>query len=146
MTQELDGPVLDLGTFDLEAEADRGASMDLLAPRADKQSGLTRAAKTGIVFTVLGDDSPTFRRNLRAMVDERQANLASEPKDPDTLEKLNSARIAACCVTDWTDNVLLNGEKLEYSRDNAIKLFFERPWIARQVESFRLNVGNFGPR
>ena len=146
MTKELDKPAIDLASFDLEADADRGATMQLLAPRADKASGLKYAEPTGITFQVLGAESPTFRANMRAMIDDVARVLQEQPKDPDMADKLAKARTAACAVTGWSDNVVLSGEKLEFSRDNATRLFYERPWIAVQVENFRNNVGNFEPR
>jgi hypothetical protein len=143
---ELEKPVLDLGLIDLETEADQPRTMELLYPRADKASGKGRADPTGITMEILGDDSPTYRRNVRQMVDEVNRNLQEQPTDPDSLEKLGRARQAACAVVSWSDNVVLNGDKLEFSRDNATRLFYERPWIARQVENFRTNPGNFAPR
>lgn len=136
---------LDLASFDLETEADRGGTMELLAPRSDKASGMQAGQPLGITLTVLGEDSPTFRRNLREMIDEVNADLVSQPKEPDTIQKMTLARTAACSVTGW-EGVVFNGKKLEFSREAAVTLFFERPWIARQVESFRVRPGNFGPR
>jgi hypothetical protein len=143
---ELDKPIFDLASIDLEAEADRGATMQLLAPRDDKAAGLKRFEPTGVTMQVLGADSPTFRANVRAMIDDVARELQEQPKEPDMADKLTRARTAACAVTGWSDNVVLAGEKLEFSRDNAARLFYERPWIGVQVENFRNNAGNFGPR
>lgn len=135
----------DLALFDLEAEADKGATMELLAPRADAKSRLTQGQPLGITFQVLGDDSATFRANLRAMIDGVQANLAAQPKEPDAIDRLTKARVAACALTDWL-GVVYEGKPVPFSRAAAEKLFTDRPWAARQVENFRTSPGNFGPR
>lgn len=147
MSENQETAVLDLGSFDLEAEADAGAEMDLLAPRSDKKFKVAAGDKLGITFHVLGDESPIYRDNLRKMIDEVQMNLQEEPKDPDTIQKLSDARTAACALTGWSGKpVLLDGRELEFSRDNATKLMYERPWICRQVNNFRVRPGNFEPR
>lgn len=146
MTEELSRPLFDLASIDLESDAERGATMELLVPRDDKASGKRRLEPTGITMQVLGADSPTFRRNVRKMIDEVAANVQEQPKDPDDADKLARARTAACAVVSWSDNVVLAGEKLEFSRDNAARLFYERPWVGVQVENFRTNLGNFAPR
>jgi hypothetical protein len=147
VAQELSTPALDLADFDLESEAERGADMQLLAPRDDKARGLQRGQPLGLVFHVLGEDSPTFRRNVRETIDEVQRKLENEPKEPDAVRKLAEARTAACALTGWSGTpVVLNGQALEFSRDAAAELMYERPWIATQVNNFRANAGNFGPR
>lgn len=137
---------IDLAIFDLEAEAEAGAPMELVAPRGDKAAGVKQGDPLGFTIQVLGEDSPTYRHNIRLVADEIQRNLSAEPKDPDTADKLAKARVAACAVTGWSGDALFGGKTPEFSRDAAVELFFERPWIARQVENFRRIPGNFGPR
>jgi hypothetical protein len=136
----------DFADIDLEREADVPTEMQVLYPRPDKTSGKGFGAPTGITFRVLGDESPTFRRNLREMIDDVARNIHEQPKEPDAVDKLSRARTAACAIVGWSDNVILDGEKLSFTRDNAVRLMWERPWVARQVENFRTNAGNFAPR
>lgn len=47
-----------------------------------------------------------------------------------------------CCLLDW-DNVYLEGEKLDYTRENAIKLFTDVPYILEVLESEANNIDNY---
>ena len=61
--------------------------------------------------------------------------------------KIQAAKDAAELVTGWT-GVSLDGKKaLTFSKENAIKLFTEQPWIGAQVTNFAMNVaGNYAPK
>ena len=134
---------MDLNAFDLEAEAEAGAKFELMAPRADGK--IAMGDGLGVFFDVLGDESPTFARNIRAMQDHIRANLATEPKEPDAIARLVLARTVACAVHGWR-GLESEGVALPFSQDAAIELFGKRPWIARQIDMFRRTPGNFAPR
>ena len=133
---------MDIQSFDLEAEAEKGGKFELMAPRAEGK--IDMGDGLGVFFEVLGDESSTFARNIRAMQDHIRANLASEPKDPDAIARLVLARTVACAVTGWK-GLEHGGIELPFSQEAAVELFSKRPWIARQIDMFRRNPGNFAP-
>jgi hypothetical protein len=46
----------------------------------------------------------------------------------------------------WSPNVEDDDGPLEFNQKNAMKLYMEQDWIARQVLNFSTDLGNFNPR
>lgn len=134
-TPALDLAALDLASLDLAPGAEAGAAMQLLHP--------VSAEPLGITMTVIGQDAPTYRKNLRKLRDMlAKQGETEEDEDPDRREVMRLARLSACAVRGWA-GVQWKGEALPCSFENAVTLFSALPWIAEQVGFFRDRRANF---
>lgn len=124
----------DLANLDLGPSADAGATMTLLHPVSGESLGIT--------FHVIGQDAPTYRKNLRKLRDLLAKQGEDDDEDPDVRDRMRVARLAACAVRGW-ENVEWQGEPLDYGFDAAVMLFSARPWISEQVAFFRDRRANF---
>lgn len=94
--------------------------------------------KTDIVVYCLSPDNPEYKA---AMLDALR-NGVDEGK-PD-LRKLTENRAASVAkmVSGW-DNIALGGKPFKYTKENAVKLMKDFPWILDQVDEFCGNRANF---
>lgn len=129
---------LDLAEFDLQAEAERGATMPVLNPRTGQPLGCT--------LQVLGEDARAYRSNLRRLRDAAAAAMEREPTDEDDALLLGRARAAAAAITgSGGEPITVKGEAVDFSSvDNAVGALVAYPWLADQVLTFIRNRGNFG--
>ena len=130
---------MDLSSFDTAKSADTGAKMQLRNP-ADESILLD-----GVFITVAGRDSDRFQKAERAQTDFRleQSRVSGRPA------KLSSAGIEAdrikilvACTLGW-EGIELDGAALEFSADNAEKLYKRLPWVKEQVDRFIADRANF---
>lgn len=127
-------PALDLSAFDLQAEAERGATMPVLNPKT--------GAPTGATISVYGQDARGYRVAARRIADEIAANFEREPTDPDDALLLGRAREAAAAITDW-DGIVVDGEVVDCTIESAVEVLRRYPWLADQVLTFIRSRGNF---
>jgi hypothetical protein len=134
--QKSDAPAgLDLASLDLAPSAEAGATMQLLHP--------VSAEPLGITMEVMGQDAPTYRKNLRKLRDMlAKQGEDDEDEDPDKRDLTRIARLSACAVRGWA-GVQWKGQDLPYSFENAVMVFAALPWISEQVGFFRDRRANF---
>jgi hypothetical protein len=141
---------MDLEKLNTVAGAQAGFEMELLHPG--------KHSSTGIFIKVLGRDSEEFRRfqnaQSRSRVDKAQRlnatriNISLEGLEKETIELL------AVCTVSWrtvegVDEkpvVKIKGEALECSKENAVRLYTEYPWVREQVDAAVMDRANFLPR
>ncbi len=124
----------DLANLDLAPSADAGATMTLLHPVSGESLGIT--------FEVIGQDAPTYRKNLRKLRDMLAKQAEDDDEDPDVRDRTRMARLAGCAVRGWT-GVEWKGAALDYTFDNSVMVFVALPWVAEQVSFFRDRRANF---
>lgn len=98
----------------------------------------------GVIIKVLGPDSTAAKKIQHTIGNKRlkqvaksggRLNLDMEQAETDNLERV------VACVTGWEGVAL--GEPLDFSPDNARRLFKEAPWVMEQVRDFVTDRANF---
>jgi len=128
---------MDLDILDLSAQAEQGATMELRHPVSDET--LMGADGKPLTLTVLGADSPTFKR---AVNDIQQATQGRKRMSPAEQER-NTVNALARATTGWSKNWTWGGKPFEYSEVNCRKLYAERAWVRTQVDEFIADRSRF---
>lgn len=129
-------PVFDLAGFDLQADAERGATMPVLNPRTGAPAGPT--------IEVYGSDARAYRVALRRIRDAAAATMEREPTDEDDALLLGRARTAAAAVKGW-EGIVIDGEPVSCTLENAVLVLTTYPWLADQILNYANARGNFAP-
>lgn len=123
---------IDLSSLDTAAACEKGYELELLHP-------ITKAP-LGSFISVVGKDSEAFRKHVRAASNERLRKNAAQQRrgkelDPPTIEAIEAEAIdlLVTCTTGFR-NVSYKGALLEFSEDNARKLYTEQSWVRGQVD------------
>ena len=127
---------MDLASLDLTAAADRGADMHLEHPVSG--APLLTDAGEPITIRLLGNDSREFRAAIGELA-EKQAGKRRQSLDA---AEAHSCELLARLTTGW-HGLVFNGETLSFTRENAARLYRERPWIREQADRFIGDRGNF---
>lgn len=100
--------------------------------------------KMDITILVIGDDNAEYKQNARMVY---KAALKKAPKG--NLEKLNSDldeefvfSLKAAHIKGWK-NIQQNEKPLKFSKENAVYLIQEYPWIRDQIDEFVSERANF---
>ena len=133
---------MDLATFDLEADAVKGATVRLLNPR----NGSALAADNGspVEITVQGSDAPAYREAQRGVREKIAARHVGEnvPLTPEELSE-HTAAVLAAVTTGWS-NIVVDGQPWEFNREAAAALYRRFGWIAVQVDATVTDRNRFG--
>lgn len=128
---------MDLSTLDVSEAASRGATMELRNPA----TGETLYSDGGepVSITVLGSDSSEYRKRLRSA-----ANGRINSRKKQTIEQLEQDGIGllVAVTTGWR-NIVVEGQNLEFSPEEARRLYEKYPWIREQVDEFVNERANF---
>jgi len=128
--------MLDLTQFDTSAKSEEGVEMPLVLPNGDKVDGAS--------IRVIGRDSKDYQdkshklstRRIREATKSSGSGLQSEDLQADGLE------LAVTATKGWT-GLSDGGQPLEYSADNARKIYTKYPWLREQVAAFVTDRANF---
>jgi hypothetical protein len=133
---------MDLSNINLEKNAEQGADMELVHP----VTGDVMIQDNGkpITIKVLGTDSKAYRNGQREYQRKRIAKMAkSRNKSVDyTVSDEDAAILLAECTAGW-DGIIVDGKKLEFSKDAAEELYLKFNWIREQVDGFIGDRANF---
>lgn len=131
---------MDLNNFKVN---DTYAFMDIIGP--NNLPLVTDEGKT-MRLHLVGIDSPEYIKEEHRLNNQRLKKLSltkrgslkmtSEESEAMLINKL------ASCVVGW-ENLILDGESLEYSNDKAKWLLKEFPFIREQVDEFTEDRSNF---
>lgn len=129
--------------------------MDLSKLNTTAASDIPRACSLVNPFThelLLDDEGRTadiFVYGMKSTA-ARNANAARSRKAKANLSDEESAKLGAEFLADltvrWSDNIELGGERLEFNRQNAIRMYLEQDWVAEQVLRFVVEIENFDPK
>ena len=138
---------MDLSKLDTVKQASEGFELQLQDPGTNKN--------LGIFITVLGHDSEEYTKLQSKQNKRRTARMFSAGRfKPGAISdeeiKQDTIELLAECTKAWRDE----GEKLpesikvgvavmECTRENAIKLYTEYPWVKEQVDAAVVDRANF---
>lgn len=111
---------MDLSVFDLEGDAEKGATLTLRHPVSGDDLDVTISLK--------GADSSTFQDAVKAL-------KGSDPLD-------RQVALLSAVTTGW-DGVIWEGKALKFSRENAEMIYRKQPWVRSQVDMFISDRANF---
>ncbi|MEI4473578.1 hypothetical protein [Frigidibacter sp. MR17.24] len=125
---------MDLASFDLAADASRGAELHLQNPITLEP--LFTEDGQPITIRLLGGESREFRAAASDLLKAAKGKLSIEAGEARSAELLSKITVA------WS-NIVFDGETLDCTPANAARLYRARPWIRKQVDEFVADVGNF---
>tara|TARA_R110002167_G_scaffold45515_4_gene136736 strand:+ start:1452 stop:1832 length:381 start_codon:yes stop_codon:yes gene_type:complete len=109
----------DLLTLDLKEFAEQGASIQLEHPVTGK--------KLDSFIKIQGADSAEYKNAMLAIA---KASALSDKKDGEE----EAAKMLSLITLDWS-GLKLGAETIEYSKEEAVKLYTRFGWISDQVFS-----------
>lgn len=99
----------------------------------ENQEVIKDAKGKPVTVTVNSMQSSTAR-NFFIDLNKRGASMKDEGE---------AVRLAAAITVGWSDNIETDDGKLEFSEDNAVKLYETEDWIGAQVIDFAGDPSNF---
>lgn len=125
---------MDLSILDTRKAADAGAVLELVHPTTHKP--------LDIFITLAGVDSQVWkdaqRRQSNNRLKKKSFRLSAEELEAEGVDML------AACTLDW-ENMILDGQELECSRENAARVYSRFSWLKEQVDEFIGDRANFLP-
>ena len=122
---------IDLASLDLGSFAEQGSALELEHP--------LEGTPIGVKIYLIGAESKKFKEAMNEGLRRARKSKAEMTVDQADLE---TSKTLAAVTTGW-ENVIWEGQPLEFSKENAIMLYRERSWIREQVDSYVSNVKNF---
>lgn len=138
---------MDLTKYDSVKAAEQGAELELRDPVSN--------LKSKIFIRVLGHDSKDYQRVVSKQNQRRTSRVFQHGRfKPGNLTdqefKQDAIEILAECTLSWRDEteekpelLVVGGQRLECTKENAIRVYTELPWIKEQVEDFVTDRANF---
>lgn len=117
--------LVDLASLDTAALAESGAVLKLCHPVTGDELGIT--------ITLVGADSPTYRKTEARLLEKYRKQQAKK-RGPEDYRR-DAAETAAACTVDW-QNVQVDGEDVPCTKENAKALYLRFPWMYEQVQAF----------
>lgn len=134
--------MLDLSKTNFSKAAESGYEFELKLPTGEA---------TGAFITVRGDQSPTVKNYARKKYNEfkiKEQAARRRGKDPEdmTLEEAEDLAVEAAIVRVIGWRGITEGNKeLEFTAENATRIFREHNWIREQVAEEASQLLNFRP-
>lgn len=125
---------IDLASFNSFIEAQNGRDCTIINPKTGEPMTMK--------VTVSGRDSPRFRAAVRWTSRRQLARAAAGEADNDQIDAEDTAEYIARLCSGWS-GFLVDGKELEFSIENAKKVFLAYPFIQTQVDLFAGNNRNF---
>lgn len=131
---------MDLSRLDTRERAETGEKMTVENPATGET--VKDDAGNPVTITLLGNDSTAMRRRQNDLTNEilkkgfRPKSITAEKTEENRLETLAIATIA------WS-GIELDGQVLECTRENAVKLYTRLPWLRDQADAFVGDRANF---
>lgn len=130
---------MDLATLDSVKAANEGAAMEVLHPTSNVP--LKDDQENPITITLIGQDSDKVKKRQRLEMNKR---LKAGRRSTMTAEELEEQglELLAFCTVSWS-GIKLDGQLLDCTADNAMKVYKRVPWLREQVDSFVGDRANF---
>ena len=124
----------DFTKLDFAAKAEEGAVMQVKNPLTGEALGAT--------ITLIGTDSKAFRdlAKQRATAALKRTKEEQESFDVDA----SSVELLAKCTLAWS-GIEEGGKSVEFSQENAVKMYSKYHWLKEQVDRFIGDRANFLP-
>jgi hypothetical protein len=126
----------DLTNLDTVDAAEKGAVMEVLHPTDNVPIGMT--------ITLVGVDSDVYRKTVNKSIDKRLQRMRPGQSFPFSAEEQeeNGLNLLASCTLAW-EGVVVDGEELPCTKENAKALYRRFPWLKEQVDMFIGDRSNF---
>ncbi len=130
------GKPFDLSNLDTGAAAEMGAVLEVLHPIDNTPLGLK--------ITLAGADSDIYRQFVNKTGNKRMQRMKPGQFRPPSAEEQEESGLSllAACTLSW-EGVVVDGQELPCSKDNAKTLYRRFPWIREQVDQFIGDRANF---
>jgi hypothetical protein len=138
----------DLSELDSVSAANEGVEVELVNPKT--------GAGTGIFVRILGSDSDVFRKKTQEQQQRRMSRLFKGGRmNPNSYSSSEAERDAidllAACTKSWrrasgegeSATLLVKGEELSCTPENAKRLYSTFPWIKEQLDEAISDRANF---
>lgn len=123
---------MDLKQLDTKTAATRGVPMPLRHPITNEPL----VDEDGPVsITLRGADSDLYRAGQQGLLESLVEGLTSDRGKPKAVARSTRIELMADCTVGWS-NIIVGGERVTFSRDNAVKLYTDYPWVLDQVQAF----------
>ncbi len=126
--------IFDVGAFDLDQRAEKGAELTLCHPVSGKALGVS--------IVLRGTDAPSYRAVVRQQIDQQITEGKVELSAAE-LEQRHIERLVAATVR-W-QGVRYHAEAMACNAGNARRLYQEQVWIREQVAQFVEDRARFLP-
>lgn len=126
--------IFDVGAFDLDQRAEKGAELRLCHPVSGKA--------LGVHIVLRGADAPSYRAVVRKQIDQ-QITEGKVELSASELEQRHVERLAAATVR-W-QGVQYHGDVMACNPTNARRLYQEQIWVREQVAQFVEDRARFLP-
>lgn len=127
---------MDLAQLDMTSMADIGAEMPVIHPAT-----LEPLKYNGhpVIIKLYGQDSTAFREEM-----QNRAKIQLARRQKIDVEKLTSdaADLLAACTIGWV-GLTEGGQEIEFSRENAKRIYTKYGWLRQQVDEFVSDRANF---
>ena len=124
----------DLAKLDTAKVAKEGAELRVAHP--------TTGEDLGIIITLIGTDSKTFRDISKSRA---TASLKKKTREIDLDQNESDAvDLLAKCTKAWS-GITENGKEVAFSYDNAVQLYTKYLWLREQIDRFMADRSNFLP-
>ena len=124
----------DLNFFDTSLKANTGVEYTLKHPATGEDLDIS--------FTLLGVDSDAFQELERA---KKRTRLKTQKIDITVEELENQTLDTLTAMTIGWKNVVLDGKELEFSPENARRIYSKFPWVREQIDGVIGNRALFLP-
>jgi len=130
---------IDLASIDTVKGSNEGFKVQIYHPGTNEDLDL--------IINVLGKDSDAFQKVSRAQNKKRMAKMQKggfRNTAPIPIEEIEQDGIdlLAACTTGWT-GVIIEGEEIQFSIDNAVMVYERFPWIKEQIDTAIGDRANF---
>ncbi len=132
----------DLNIFDTTTPAENGADLHLKHPLTGEAVYADDKNKKPVAIKLKGTDSDEYKKIIQRIVRNNKAkNKDSGEPDFDELKQAAAETYAKMTIS-W-ENISVNGKPLDFSYDNAVKLYLGYAEITKQVGDFMADRTNF---
>lgn len=130
---------MDLNDLDLTQSADIGAEMTVIHPI----TGLPLCDEDGNVMKLflVGSDSKRLREAMKVRARSELMKRNPIKFDLDDAEN-KAAELLAACTLGWS-HVIEGGVNLEFTNENAKRIYLKFGWLRQQADAFINDRANF---
>jgi len=127
------GAGFDLASLDTIAASNEGEWMNVMHPKTDEPIGAR--------IKLAGPDSDIVKKAQNKITNRRLKGRGRNKLDAESINE-EQVEMLASCTLGW-EGIVVNGEEVKFSKDNAVNLYLKYPWIMEQVNIFIGDRANF---
>lgn len=136
---------MDFRKYDVVKAAETGAILYLRDPATGEPLGQENpetGEPEGAWIKLMGTDSTVYKNAIHSRLNKRLNQKKQKDVDIAVEEKSTLVTLAKMTI-DWSEETGIDGELLECTQQNAVRLYREFPWVKEQVDEFVAERSNF---